>query len=283
MIPLTEEWHRWVRENYARGCDEASLVTSLIQAGIEPHAAGMAVLQAMSGAAPTPAISGSTTQAYIYSSPRMPQGGSVVQTSDRSIRVSMRMNQPVVALLDNVMSFEECDRLIEMSRAKLQRSTIVDPTNGQHRVITDRGSSGTHFALNENAFISSLDRRIAELMHWPIENGEGLQILNYQIGGEYKPHFDYFPPEQTGSGVHLAKGGQRVSTLILYLNDVEQGGETIFPSLHLSVVPKKGSAIYFEYCNASGQVDPSTLHGGAPVLAGEKWITTKWMRQRKYC
>ena len=283
MIPLTEEWHRWVRENYARGCDEASLVTSLIQAGIEPHAAGMAVLQAMSGAAPTPAIAASTTQAYIYSSPRMPQGGSVVQTSDRSIRVSMRMNQPVVALLDNVMSFEECDRLIEMSRAKLQRSTIVDPTNGQHKVITARGSSGTHFALNENAFISSLDRRIAELMHWPMENGEGLQILNYQIGGEYKPHFDYFPPEQTGSGVHLAKGGQRVSTLILYLNDVEQGGETIFPSLHLSVVPKKGSAIYFEYCNASGQVDPSTLHGGAPVLAGEKWIATKWMRQRKYC
>lgn len=283
MIPLTEEWHRWVRENYARGCDEASLVTSLIQAGIEPHAAGMAVLQAMSGASPTPAIAASTTQAYMYSSPRMPQGGSVVQTSDRSIRVSMRMNQPVVALLDNVMSFEECDRLIEMSRAKLQRSTIVDPTNGQHKVITDRGSSGTHFALNENAFISSLDRRISELMHWPMENGEGLQILNYQIGGEYKPHFDYFPPEQTGSGVHLAKGGQRVSTLILYLNDVDQGGETIFPSLHLSVVPKKGSAIYFEYCNASGQVDPSTLHGGAPVQAGEKWIATKWMRQRKYC
>jgi prolyl 4-hydroxylase len=70
--------------------------------------------------------------------------------------------------------------------------------------------------------------------------------------------------------------------LILYLNDVDQGGETIFPSIHLSVVPKKGAAIYFEYCNAAGHVDPSTLHGGAPVLAGEKWIATKWMRQRKY-
>jgi prolyl 4-hydroxylase len=213
----------------------------------------------------------------------MPRGGSVIKTSDRSIKISMTMSEPVVTLLDNVMSIEECDQLIEMSRAKLQRSTIVDPTNGQHKVITDRGSSGTHFAVNENAFISVLDRRIAELMHWPVENGEGLQILNYQIGGEYKPHFDYFPPEQMGSGVHLAKGGQRVSTLILYLNDVDQGGETIFPSIHLSVVPKKGSAIYFEYCNTSGQVDPSTLHGGAPVLSGEKWIATKWMRQRKYC
>lgn len=282
MIALTDEWHRWIRENYARGCDEASLVTSLIQAGIEPYAAGMAVLQAMSGSAVASVAVPSTTQAYVQSAPRMPQVGSVIPTTDRAIRVSMRMAAPVVALLDNVMSTQECDRLIEMSRAKLQRSTIVDPTNGEHKVIVDRGSSGTHFAVNENAFISSLDRRIAELMHWPLEHGEGLQILNYQVGGEYKPHFDYFPPEQVGSGLHLAKGGQRVSTLILYLNDVDQGGETIFPAIHLSVIPKKGSAIYFEYCNDAGQVDPSTLHGGAPVLSGEKWIATKWMRQRRY-
>jgi prolyl 4-hydroxylase len=68
----------------------------------------------------------------------------------------------------------------------------------------------------------------------------------------------------------------------MYLNDVEQGGETIFPSIHLSVTPKKGSAVYFEYCNDLGQVDSMSLHGGVPVIAGEKWIATKWMRQRRY-
>ncbi|RFO98248.1 2-oxoglutarate-dependent dioxygenase [Rhodoferax lacus] len=281
MTTLSAEWQTWVRDNLARGCNETQLIASMAEAGIDPVAAGMAVLQAMSGTEASIA-SGPVTQAYTYSSPRMPQVGSVIQTSDRDVRVSMRMGQPVVALLDNVLSFDECDQLIDLARMKLQRSTIVDPTNGTHKVIADRGSSGTHFAVNENAFIASLDTRIAELMHWPVENGEGLQILNYQVGGEYKPHFDYFPPEQVGSGVHLAKGGQRVSTLILYLNDVERGGETIFPSIHLTVVPKRGSAIYFEYCNASGQIDPSTLHGGAPVLSGEKWIATKWMRQRKY-
>ena len=68
----------------------------------------------------------------------------------------------------------------------------------------------------------------------------------------------------------------------MYLNDVAEGGETTFPSIHLTVSPKKGSAVYFEYCNSRGQVDPLSLHAGQPVLQGEKWIATKWMRERKY-
>jgi prolyl 4-hydroxylase len=196
--------------------------------------------------------------------------------------VSMRMAQPVVAIFDNVLSAEECDELIRLSRIKLQRSTIVDPQTGIHTVIEDRSSYGTFFALNETAFIAQLDRRIAQLMHLPIENGEGLQILNYKVGGEYKTHFDFFPPEDPGSAAHIAKGGQRVSTLVIYLNEVERGGETIFPNVHMSVVPKKGSAVYFEYYNSLGQVDTRSLHGGTPVVVGEKWIATKWMRQSRY-
>ena len=119
-------------------------------------------------------------------------------------------------------------------------------------------------------------------MNWPLENGEGLQILNYQVGAEYKVHFDYFDPANSANKIHLAHGGQRVSTLVIYLNDVESGGETLFPEVKLSVEPTKGSAVYFEYCNSSGQVDAKSLNGGLPVTAGEKWIATKWMRQRPY-
>ena len=158
----------------------------------------------------------------------------------------------------------------------------MDPLTGQTQVIIARSSSGTFFRLNEDPFIARLDRRIAEVMNWPVENGEGLQILNYQIGGEYKAHFDYFAPADPGSQVHLAHGGQRVSTLVMYLNDAEAGGETVFPDVGLSVVPKKGSAVYFEYCNSLGQVDPLSLHAGMPVVRGEKWIATKWMRQQRY-
>jgi prolyl 4-hydroxylase len=119
-------------------------------------------------------------------------------------------------------------------------------------------------------------------MNAPIENGEGLQILHYCTGDEYAPHYDYFPPDDAGSVPHLSQGGQRVASLIIYLNDVEEGGATVFPRLGLTVGPKKGAAVYFEYCNSLGQVDPQTLHGGLPVRKGEKWIATKWMRQRRY-
>jgi prolyl 4-hydroxylase len=73
-----------------------------------------------------------------------------------------------------------------------------------------------------------------------------------------------------------------VSTLIAYLNDVEEGGETTFPRAGWTTFPKRGSAVYFEYCNSGGEVDPRTLHAGCPVLRGEKWIATKWMRQRRF-
>jgi prolyl 4-hydroxylase len=136
--------------------------------------------------------------------------------------------------------------------------------------------------LNETPFIASLDKRIAELMQVPVVNGEGLQILNYQIGGEYKPHFDYFPPELPGSAVHIARGGQRIATLIVYLNTVEEGGETILPEIGLKVAPVQGNALYFAYTNSLNQVDPLTYHGGNPVIRGEKWIATKWVRQHEY-
>jgi prolyl 4-hydroxylase len=111
--------------------------------------------------------------------------------------------------------------------------------------------------------------------------GEGIQILNYAGGGEYRPHFDYFP-DNTGGRVHTAKGGQRTITVIMYLNDVKAGGATVLPDIKLSVYPKKGSALYFSYVNSKGQVDPLTLHGGSSVVEGEKWIATKWIRERVY-
>jgi prolyl 4-hydroxylase len=192
------------------------------------------------------------------------------------------MAHPMVAFFDDVLTHEECDELVRLSNIKLKRSTTVDPVTGKESIIKDRSSYGTFFNFQENEFIATLDRRVSNLMNWPPENGEGLQVLNYKSGGEYKPHFDFFPSHELGSRHHIAKGGQRVSTLIIYLNEVKEGGETIFPEIGLSVVPKKGSAVYFEYCNSLGQTDRSTLHGGAPVVAGEKWIATKWMREKKY-
>ncbi len=80
----------------------------------------------------------------------------------------------------------------------------------------------------------------------------------------------------------LKHGGQRVATLVMYLNDVEAGGSTVFPEVGLDVLPRRGHAVYFAYTTEEGQLDKRSLHGGSPVSAGEKWIATKWFRQRNY-
>jgi prolyl 4-hydroxylase len=255
---LPTEWQNWIRDNLARGCAPQSLIDDMVRNRFDPVFARAAVNGVMTNGSP------------------------FSRTSDRDVRIAMRMNRPVVAVLDGVLSEEECDQLVRRSADKMRRSTTVDPLTGKHEVIADRSSEGTFFALNADPFIARIDQRVAEIMNWPTDHGEGLQVLHYGTGGEYKPHFDYFPPEDPGSHVQMTIGGQRVSTLVMYLNDVEEGGTTIFPDIGLEVVPKKGSAVYFEYTNSKNQLDRLTLHGGSPVTRGEKWIVTKWMRQRRY-
>jgi prolyl 4-hydroxylase len=290
---LPASWHEWIRTNVVRGCARDDMVAAMVNGGIDQALAQRSIEKFLVPAATATAstqpmvdldvaVAAKSPIAYAYDVPRFPLQSNVLKTADREVRVVLRLEQPVVAVLDNLLSDAECDELVRLSRIKLKRSTIVDPQTGREEVITDRSSSGTFFMRDETEFIALLDRRIAQVMHWPVENGEGLQILHYSLGGEYKPHYDYFSPADTGSQLHLARSGQRVSTMVIYLNDVQAGGETVFPTLKLSVVPKKGSAVYFEYCNSLGQIDPQTLHGGQPVTQGEKWIATKWMRQRPY-
>jgi prolyl 4-hydroxylase len=284
ITQLPPEWHNWIRDNLARGCAPQSLIDDMVRNRFDPVFARAAVNGVMTNSSPFAAPAEpqpKATTGYVYEKPRL-SAGNIIRTSDREVRIAMRMNRPVVAVLDGVLSDEECDEMIRRSADKMRRSTTVDPLTGKHEVIADRSSEGTFFALNADPFIARIDQRVAEIMNWPTDHGEGLQVLHYGTGGEYKPHFDYFPPEDPGSHVQMTIGGQRVSTLVMYLNDVEEGGTTIFPDVGLEVVPKKGSAVYFEYTNSKSQLDRLTLHGGSPVTRGEKWIVTKWMRQRRY-
>lgn len=282
ITQLPPEWHNWIQENLARGCAPQSLIDDMVRNHFDPVFARAAVNGVMSGPFVAPAQPQVSGQAgYVYEKARLP-AGNLIRTFDRDVRVVTRVQKPMLAVLDGVLSEQECDELIRRSADKMRRSTTVDPLTGKHEVIEDRSSEGTFFVLNADPFIARLDRRISEVMNCPVDHGEGLQILHYGVGGEYKPHFDYFPPEDPGSQVQMTIGGQRVSTMVMYLNEVEEGGTTIFPEIGLEVVPKKGSAVYFEYTNSHTQLDRLTLHGGAPVTRGEKWIVTKWMRQRRY-
>ncbi|HWL73951.1 MAG TPA: 2OG-Fe(II) oxygenase [Burkholderiaceae bacterium] len=205
-----------------------------------------------------------------------------LQTPDRAVEMLFVIESPRVVLFGNLLSDEECDLLISQSRDKLQRSSVVNASTGAYDVHPHRTSSGTYFKRGENELLQRIEQRIAELVDCPIEQGEPIQVLHYEPGGEYKPHFDYFDPAHPGNKEVLAQGGQRIATLIMYLNDVERGGSTVFPEIGLDVLPRRGHAVYFAYCDEAGALDARTLHGGSPVGSGEKWIATKWFRQFPY-
>jgi len=75
-----------------------------------------------------------------------------------------------------------------------------------------------------------------------------------------------------------ARGGQRIASVVMYLNTPEEGGGTGFPHIGLTVTAMRGSAVYFAYETG----DQASLHAGLPVIKGEKWIATKWLRERPY-
>ena len=197
--------------------------------------------------------------------------GNKIKTEDREIEIIARFEEPLVVVLGSVLDDEECDALVQLSKDRLERSKI-----GSTREVSDiRTSSGAFLTDVKNEIVMKVEKRIATMIGIPVEHGEGLHILKYEPGQEYKEHFDYF------AATSKAASNNRIATVVLYLNDVEEGGQTYFPKLNLSIFPKKGMAVYFEYFYSDQQLNELTLHGGAPVVQGEKWIATQWIRRKK--
>ncbi|MGZ8273595.1 MAG: 2OG-Fe(II) oxygenase [Burkholderiaceae bacterium] len=295
---LQPDLKNWFRDMIARRTGREDLLQALLAAGYQKGLAKEAVAAAWSAIpAPAPVPVPAPAAAQVVSESVPPTGAAVdgqsfsqqlaqtpnaFATSDREVAMLFALAAPRVILFGNLLGAEECEELIEMSRGKLARSSVVNAATGNYDVHPHRTSSGTHFNRGENALIQRIERRISELVQHPVERGEPLQILHYQPGGEYKPHFDYFDPGQPGNEVVLQHGGQRVATLVMYLNDVQAGGSTVFPEVGLDVLPRQGNAVYFAYTTEQGQLDARSLHGGNPVSEGEKWIATKWFRERPY-
>lgn len=209
-----------------------------------------------------------------------PGAGHRIQVQDRLVDVIVSIQHPRIAVFRNLLSEAECDALIALAQPRLSRSETVVNRTGGSEVNAARTSQGMFFGRGEGELVTAIESRIAALLNWPVERGEGLQVLRYGVGAEYRPHFDYFDPAQPGSQAILKRGGQRVGTVLMYLNTPESGGATTFPDAGIEVQALRGTAVFFAY----GQPSPltRTLHGGAPVLSGEKWVATKWLRAGRF-
>lgn len=290
VVRFSPELGPWIQQHLDSGQVPADIVEEMQRQKMAPEAARAIVaafVQARAAGRPAPRDmvelprQDGAVPAYGYETPRL-RTGTAIATSDRTVRVAARAAQPQLAVLTDVLSAEECARLIELARPRLAPSTIVDPQTGRDVVTGLRGSFGMFFRPLEDAFIARLDRRIAEVMNLPVEHGEGLQVLHYPQGAGSAPHFDFLVPSNPANVASIARSGQRVSTMVSYLNDVPEGGETVFSEAGWAVSAQRGHAVYFEYCNSLDQLDHASLHASSPVLRGEKWVATKWMRQRPF-
>lgn len=200
-----------------------------------------------------------------------------IDVGDKIVDLFVTIDHPRVVVVNNFLSDAECEELISISGKKLQPSKTMGSIHyskpEQHEART---SSGTFLKKNEATILKTIDNRIAKMLQWQPHLGEDLQILKYEPGQQYKPHYDYFNQEYIDREKKVIKMGQRCGTVLMYLNDVEAGGQTIFPETGINIHPQKGSAMFFSYSD-----DPSSLslHGGSPVVQGVKWVATKWLRK----
>jgi len=199
--------------------------------------------------------------------------------------------EPRAFVYHNFLSAAECDHLISLARPFLERSGVVDSDTGKIITSGERTSSGVFLDREQDEVVAEIERRLADFSKLPLQNGEPLHILRYQDGEEYRPHFDYFFDE-----VHVKNGGQRVATVLMYLTDVEEGGETVFPDsvnkppeeikhkystcaqAGVAVKAKRGDALLFFSLTPAGEKDALSLHAGCPVTKGVKFSATKWIR-----
>ncbi|CDY54327.1 hypothetical protein Bca4012_094376 [Brassica carinata] len=204
--------------------------------------------------------------------------------------------EPRAFLYHGFLSKEECEYLISLAKPYMVKSTVVDSQTGKSKDSRVRTSSGTFLRRGRDKVIKTIEKRIADYTFIPADHGEGLQVLHYEEGQKYEPHYDYFVDE-----FNTKNGGQRMATMLMYLSDVEEGGETVFPAANmnfssvpwynelsecgkkgLSVKPRMGDALLFWSMRPDATLDPSSLHGGCPVIRGNKWSSTKWMHVGEY-
>lgn len=269
----TPELRDWILHNTEAGHAPDLLLAKLLEAGWSEDAALDAleatlrerVAEIAPEPLPEPDLAGSPTTLTI---------------GDRTMDVLFSSRHPRIVLFRKFLSDEECEAMIAAARPRLAPSTVVDNDSGKNERHDGRDSEGMFFTRCESPVVRTIEERIATLLRWPIEKGETIQVLRYGIGGKYDPHYDYFDPALVGSAEPLRIAGNRVGTLIMVLHGPIRGGATIFPDAGIEVAAQRGNAVFFSY----NRPHPSTktLHGGAPVIEGEKWIATKWLREKPF-
>lgn len=205
---------------------------------------------------------------------------------------------PLVLSVQGFLSIEECEQIQRTASPTMHYSQVALMDRDKGRPATDfRTSQTTFLRSHKHPFLKAIDNRTSALVRLPINHQEHVQVLRYGYTEKYDSHHDYFDPElyknNEGTQALTQKGHRnRMITVLWYLSDVEEGGETVFPlydlaprnfpkekecELGLRVHPEVGKVIVFYSQTPDGALDPYSLHGACPVKKGVKWAANKWV------
>ena len=175
--------------------------------------------------------------------------------------------------IGDFMTAAECAKMVELIDATARPSQVYDLDYSDGYRTSYSGDVDPH-----DPFVKKINRRIDDLMDIDPAFGENIQGQRYMPGQEFKPHHDWFHPNTSYWEREVSRGGQRSYTTMVFLNEVEEGGTTDFVDLGVSLAPKTGVLLAWNNTNPDGLVNHKTLHAGRPVIAGAKYIITKWYR-----
>lgn len=276
----TPEINAWMRAQLMKQVDPNQMVGGLVRSGKTQEMASMMVSLAMQNIYLGTELDERIVERVGPQDTVAPHAEEHwVDGGDRKIRKLMSLGSLDVILYEDFLSEEEMEHIKAAATPSLQRSRVVGPEMSNVEMPI-RTSDGAFLDVGQDPVVARVEQRIAHVTGIPASHGEGLQILRYRDAQEYRPHFDFFEPQSAADARKMDVSGNRVGTMIFYLSDVERGGGTYFPQLKLAIHPKKGSALWFGYMGEDGVPDMRSEHAGLPVLGGEKWIATKWLRQR---
>eukprot|EP00923_Selenidium_pygospionis_P018907 GHVN01033015.1.p1 GENE.GHVN01033015.1~~GHVN01033015.1.p1 ORF type:complete len:388 (+),score=33.38 GHVN01033015.1:2326-3489(+) len=188
-----------------------------------------------------------------------PRGSATSQRLVEGFRVH---DDPEVVLWQNLALAYECEEVIKICEGRWRPSLTSkgvmnsDPSNYVGGQSTNRTSWSVRLGVGEHPLVSVIERRVAAAARLPLNQLECLVVVRYEPGQVFREHHD---------------GDFRTKTVLLYLSDVERGGETSFPALGIQIRPKIGSAV--SWCNvlSDGAADLRTSHSGDPPLIGTKY------------
>jgi len=186
---------------------------------------------------------------------------------------------PMVAVIDDVLTADEITHIIDSARGRIRQARVsLDDDFG---VTPGRSGGNCWLRYDSDPVVREIGERIAGIVGIPLTHAEALQVIYYGPSQEYRPHFDSYDLSTPKGQRCCRRGGQRLVTGLVYLNEVEEGGATDFPKLGVSVATRPGRLVIFHDTGEDITTPhPDSLHAGAPVIRGEKWAFNIWFHAR---